>query len=499
MLPVSPDTGVTDIVMDPKKPDVLYAAAYQRRRAVGQLIGGGPESGFFKSTNGGQSWTKLTKGLPTVDMGRIGPGHQLEEPEHRLRADHRAARAGRVLPLGRCRRVVDADRAESQRGTWRGGWSRGSGTPAPALAACGPIGAAPAAAAPAARSAGAAAAPPAGSPAQPAGPPPGGGRGGATDDCYRGGDPGYYNEIFVDGHDPDTIWSPWTNFYRSTDGGKTWSEVAMPGVHVDHHEIVFDPIDANHILIGNDGGLYETYDAMKTWRHFTNLPLSQFYRVSTDNARPFYNVCGGAQDNGSICGPSRTLNRVGIRTSDWYNVGGGDGFQPRIDPEDPTIVYAQSQEGALGRLDLEDRTIACRSGRRGRTRPASSRSPHRPRRPAPTPRPTGAAAVARRAAAAAPRRRPRRRRARALALGRAAHHQPALRPPALLRRRARLSQRRSRRLLDRDQPGPHAQPRPGDDPDHGQGVAAPTRSRSTRRRPRSARSRRSTSRRCSKG
>jgi photosystem II stability/assembly factor-like uncharacterized protein len=337
VLAIGPDTGVTDVVMDPQRPDVLYAAAYQRRRAVGQLVGGGPESGLYKTTDGGRHWTKLARGLPSADIGRIGLAinwrktstvYALMAAQHGqggfFRSDDGGAtwkRIGRVTAPGPA---------------GRGGRS---GPPAP----CGPIDtSAPQAAAD-----------------QSPGPQ---GRGAPADDCYRGGDPGYYHEIIVDAHDPETIWSPQTYLYRSTDGGRTWSIVQTTGVHVDYHAVVFDRRDPKHLLIGNDGGLYETYDGMRTWRHFTNLPISQFYRVATDNARPFYHVCGGSQDNGSICGPSRTVNRAGIRTSDWYVVGGGDGFQVRVDPEDPSIVYAQSQEGALSRLDL-------RTGRRTPIRP----------------------------------------------------------------------------------------------------------------------------------
>jgi len=307
VLTISPDTGVTDMVMDPKKPDVIYAAALQRRRAVGQLIGGGPESGLYKSTNGGGTWTKLTKGLPSVEMGRIGLGINWRDPKI-------------VYAL------VTAQKGEG--GFFRSNDAGATWTRIGKQVQTGRRGGAPAGG------------------EQPEG------RGAPADDWYRGGDPGYYNEIFVDAHDPETIWSTQTNIDRSTDGGKTWTQVPLPGVHVDHHDIVFDPADPKHDIIANDGGLYESWDGLRTFRHFTNLPLSQFYRVSTDNAKPFYHVCGGAQDNGSICGPSRTVNRVGIRTSDWINSGGGDGFQGRVDPEDPNIVYSQSQEGALQRLDL---------------------------------------------------------------------------------------------------------------------------------------------------
>jgi photosystem II stability/assembly factor-like uncharacterized protein len=339
VLSISPDTGVTDMVMDPKKPDTIYAAAYQRRRHVGQLIGGGPESGLYKSTDGGAKWQKLTKGLPTVEMGRIGLGINWRNPNTIYALVTAQRRQGGIF------RSDDAGASWTRIGRFvnEGGRGRGGrgGETAKPPSPCAALVAEPATLAPSTST------PTSGAPAgQP------GGFQQPADDCYRGGDPGYYNEIFVDAHDPETIWSLQTNIEKSTDGGKTWRSVDLPGVHVDHHDIVFDPLDPKHIIIANDGGLYESYDNLETFRHFTNLPLSQFYRINTDNARPFYHVCGGAQDNGTICGPSRTLNRGGIRTSDWYTVGGGDGFQARVDPEEPSIVYAQSQEGSLSRLDL---------------------------------------------------------------------------------------------------------------------------------------------------
>jgi hypothetical protein len=416
ILHVNDDTGISDIVMDPKNPDMLFAGSYQRRRHVGQMIGGGPDGGIWKTTTAGKpepQFTKLTAGLPPGEVGRIALAIDPKKP-------------GRVYAL------IDAKSA----GGGRGG--RGAAPPDPEAARGGGEGAAGAGAAGAgAAGAGAGAArggaagagaqgqagAGAGAPAGRAGAP--GGRGGAApaggaaaeppplppaptpDDgvgfyksdewgqnwtrmsTYRGGGPAYYHEIFVDPNQPDTIWSVSTNFQWSRDAGRTWTQVGVErgggafAVHVDHHEVVFDPTNKNHLIIGNDGGVYETYDLDKVyanpgqqgtanlaeWRFFSNLPITQYYRVSAGYELPFYTVCGGTQDNFSMCGPSRTSHTLGTRTSDWYMVNGGDGFQSRQDRGDPNIVYATSQSGGLTRFDR-------RVGRGQSIRPGFGNSPY---------------------------------------------------------------------------------------------------------------------------
>ncbi|MEO1309808.1 MAG: glycosyl hydrolase [Pseudomonadota bacterium] len=163
--------------------------------------------------------------------------------------------------------------------------------------------------------------------------------------------PQYYNELFVDPHDAERVYSldTWTSV--SEDGGKSFNRLSTETRHVDDHALFIDPANTEHLIIGGDGGVYESWDRGATWRHVENLPLVQFYRIQPDNAEPFYNVCGGTQDNNSLCGPSRTTVEHGVTNSDWWIVLGGDGYKPQIDPRDPNIVYAQYQYGGLARYD----------------------------------------------------------------------------------------------------------------------------------------------------
>ncbi|MGB3196362.1 MAG: glycosyl hydrolase [Saprospiraceae bacterium] len=161
----------------------------------------------------------------------------------------------------------------------------------------------------------------------------------------------YYQEIDCDPHDVNKIYITDTYYKVSYDGGKTVSNLGEINKHIDNHAIWVDPKDPNHLLVGCDGGIYETYDHAKTWDFKSNLSITQFYKVSTDNAYPFYNVHGGTQDNCSFGGPSRTTSINGITNSDWFVTSIGDGFESQVDPTDPNIIYAQSQYGGLVRYD----------------------------------------------------------------------------------------------------------------------------------------------------
>jgi photosystem II stability/assembly factor-like uncharacterized protein len=280
-LKISEDTGVTSAEFDPGNPDIVYAAAYQRRRSVAAFMAGGPESGIHKSFDGGQTWRRLAVGLPKGDMGRIGLAVSPEDP----RVVYATIEAG---PEERGFYRSD-DRGES--------WEKRNAY------------------------------------------------------ISGGTGPHYYQELYADPTVFDRVYQMDYQMMVTDDGGRNFRPVGERNKHVDNHALAFFKGDPGHLVDGNDGGLYETFDGGKTWRFFENLPVTQFYKLALDNALPFYNVHGGAQDNGSQEGPSRTLNANGISNADWTITYGADGYACAIDPADPNTVYLSWQMGNLLRYD----------------------------------------------------------------------------------------------------------------------------------------------------
>jgi photosystem II stability/assembly factor-like uncharacterized protein len=164
--------------------------------------------------------------------------------------------------------------------------------------------------------------------------------------------PHYYQEIEASPADPDLVYQMDVFFQVTRDGGATFDNLGTGREkHSDNHALWIDPADGNHLLAGTDAGLYETFDEGTTWRHFPNLPISQFYKVALSNGEPFYDVLGGAQDLGTLHGPARTTNIEGVRSQDWYVPMGADGYGVAIDPGDPDILYLETQVGDLYRYD----------------------------------------------------------------------------------------------------------------------------------------------------
>ena len=273
--------GATDLLMDPRNPNHLYAATWQRHRTVAGYMGGGPGTGIYKSTDGGESWQELKKGLPKSNMGKIGLVLSPQNSDVIYAAIELDRRTGGVY------------RSDDQGANWK-----------------------------------------------------------KMSDAVAGGTgPHYYQELYASPHNEGEIYLADNYMQVSYDGGKTFVRMNETEKHVDNHAVAFKMSDPNYILVGCDGGLYESFDRTKNWKFIDNLPLTQFYKIAVDDAEPFYNVYGGTQDNNTQGAPSRTDNIHGIRNSDWFIVLGGDGHQPATEPGNPNIVYAQWQRGNLNRHD----------------------------------------------------------------------------------------------------------------------------------------------------
>jgi len=274
-------TGVSEVHLDPRNPDVVYAISWQRIRSVAALMDGGPGSGIHKSTDGGATWRELTEGLPNEDLGKVGFAISPQQPDVVYATIELAHKKGGFY------------RSENGGESWE-----------------------------------------------------------KRNDYLSGGTgPHYYQEIFADPHKFDRVYQMDVRLHVTHDGGENFVTMASETKHVDHHALAFHPTDPDYLLVGNDGGVYESLDLGKTWRYMANMPISQFYKVAVDYDVPFYNIYGGTQDNSSLGGPHRTDNNVGIRNSDWYLTLGADGHQSAADPTNPNIIYANWQEGNLTRYD----------------------------------------------------------------------------------------------------------------------------------------------------
>jgi photosystem II stability/assembly factor-like uncharacterized protein len=175
-------------------------------------------------------------------------------------------------------------------------------------------------------------------------------------DAVSGGTgPHYYQELYASPHHDGTLYLMNNSALESKDHGKTFNRMSRSNQHSDSHALAFKKSDPNFLLIGTDGGLYESFDGTKSWKFINNLPITQFFKIAVDDSKPFYKVYGGTQDNGSQGGPSRTPFSDGIKNMDWWKTLGADGYSSAVEPGNPNIVYGEFQEGALWRTDQATR------------------------------------------------------------------------------------------------------------------------------------------------
>ncbi len=287
---ISDKAGFIDVAMDPRNPDVLFAASWERYRTPYSLKSGGPGSALWKTTDGGATWTEVKGGgFPAGVKGRIGLDIARSNGDYIYAMVEAAdeAQGANYIP----------ERAPKNNGLWRSI------------------------------------------------------DGGKTWTHMNSANvrPFYYSQVRVDPKNPERVYFSSTQLQVSNDGGKTSFNGAQQ-VHVDDHGLWIDPNDPQRWFLANDGGVAITFDGGGNFWQPQNLSIAQFYEVSFDMAVP-YNICGGAQDNGTWCGPSRRRSST-TPLGYWFTINGGDGFYAAQDPTDPSIVYGESQGGNVSRVNL---------------------------------------------------------------------------------------------------------------------------------------------------
>lgn len=292
VLKVNADTGATEIAIDNESPNILYAAMYQRRRTVFGFNGSGEGSALYKSNDSGETWKKITNGMPYNTETAPNP-----KPENLLETGRNA-----IAVYAKDTNIVYALIEHANGGVYRSNdkgetWTRVS-------------------------------------------------------DMANNPRPMFFSQIRVDPNNDQRVWIAGVTMQYSEDGGKTFTGNFSRAPHADTHGIWINPNDSNHIINGNDGGINISYDRGRTWDFANTVPIGQFYEVGADNSMP-YRVCGGLQDNNTWCGPSMSFNPRGITNDDWFAIGGGDGFFAQPDPNDPDTIYAESQDGNILRRNVK--------------------------------------------------------------------------------------------------------------------------------------------------
>ena len=283
-------TGVTDIMIDPRNPDLIYAATWDRHRTVAAYMGGGPGSGIHKSLDGGDTWKELTNGIPKSNLGKIGIAISYQKPDVIYAAIEEDRTKGGLYR--------STDKGES--------WKKMSNTVS----------------------------------------------GGTGPHYYQElyTSPHEFDRLYLMNVHILTSKDGGKNFKQLTNERNFY--YYFDKKHSDHHAMAFKKSDPDYLMVGTDAGIYESFDDAKNWHYFLNLPLTQFYKVAVNNKEPFYHIFGGTQDNGSAGGPSATDEEFGITNRVWYKTLMADGHQSATDPVYNDIMYATTQEGGFHRVDL---------------------------------------------------------------------------------------------------------------------------------------------------